>query len=210
LEGIADTVILRDIAGGREIAGLPAVRDVAQFLASNAGSPTSIRRISDTLTSAGRPVSRTAVESYVEGLISAFVFYPVARTDLRGTRRLASPRKYYIVDTGLRHALMGSRQSDVGHLLEDIVFLELMRRGGRIGTGTIDRKEVDFVVEGPSSTTYVQVAASVRDPATLERELAPLRAIPDFNPRLLLTLDPDPPTSWEGIQQRNVLNWLLS
>jgi predicted AAA+ superfamily ATPase len=149
------------------------------------------------------------VEGYIEGLIDAFICYRAKPIDLAGTRILSSPDKYYLVDPGLRRILLGSSRPDEGHILENIVYLELLRRNFQVSVGRVSGKEVDFVAKQGSTTTYLQVALTVRDPATLERELEPLRAIRDFNPRILLTLDSGQPGSHDGIQQVNAIDWLL-
>ena len=209
LSGILNTVLFSDVAQNQRVTNVSSLERTARFLASSVGSPTSLRRISDTLTSAGHKVGRDAIGSYVEGMVNAYVFYPVRPTGLAGTRVLQQPDKYYMVDMGMRRTLLGNRRSDDGHVLENVVFLELLRRGHRVSSGRVGSQEVDFVVEKDGETTYIQVAATVSDPRVLERELAPLRDIPDFHPRLLLTLDTIVPSSHDGIRQVNVLDWLL-
>ena len=210
LEGILSTVLLKDVATAQKVANTTLLWSVTQFVFSNLGSLTSVKRIADTMTSAGRSISRQTVESYLTGLADAFVIYPAPRWDIRGKRRLSSGEKNYVVDTGLRRALLGSRPTDAGHILENIIYLELLRRPGRVSTGKIDRNEVDFVVEADSGTTFIQVAHTVDNPATLERELAPLQAAPGHDPRLLLTLDREPPQSYDGIRRISALDWLLA
>jgi len=210
LDGILSTILLKDVTVAQRVANTAMLQSVTQFLFASIGSPLSIKRIADTMTSAGRHLSRQTVESYLTGLTDAFVTYPAPRWDVRGKRLLESGQKYYVVDVGLRRALLGARPADAGHTLENIVYLELLRRPGRVFTGKIDQHEVDFVVEQDDGTTYIQVALNVDDPATLERELAPLRTIPGYDPRLLLTLDREPPQSYDGIRRRSVLDWLVS
>jgi predicted AAA+ superfamily ATPase len=210
LDGIVNTVLLRDVATHQRVSNVAQLRSLTQYMADTIGSATSVKRIADAMTSAGRAISRPTVENYLTGLTDALVLYPAKRWDVRGKRILAGGDKYYLVDVGVRRALLGARPVDTGHILENIVYLELLRRPGRVHTGTIDRHEVDFVVEDGSGTTYIQVAASVDAPETLDRELAPLRAIPDFNPRVLLTLDREPPQSYDGIRRMSVLDWLLT
>ncbi|MDR1799948.1 MAG: ATP-binding protein [Bifidobacteriaceae bacterium] len=210
LEGIASTVLLKDVATAQRVGNTAQLRSVTEFVFANIGNLTSIKRIADAMTSAGRPISRQTVESYLTGLTDAFLVYPAPRWDIRGKRLLESGEKHYVVDTGLRRALLGARPIDAGHLLENIVYLELLRRPGRVFTGKIGTNEVDFVVEDHRGTTYIQVALNVDDPATLERELAPLRAIPGYEPRHLLTLDRHSPQSYDGIRRESVLDWLLA
>lgn len=209
LEGILSTVLLNDVAVAQRVANPAQLRSVTDFVFANVGNLTSVKRIADTMTSAGRSISRTTVESYLTGLTDAFVVYPARRWDIRGRRLLESGEKHYVVDTGLRRALLGARPVDSGHLLENVVFLELLRRPGTVFVGKIDQREVDFVVETDDGETYIQVALTVDDPDTLARELAPLRAAPGYAPRLLLTLDREPPQSYDGITRLSVLDWLL-
>ena len=210
LEGIISTILLKDVAIAQRVSNIASLQSVAQFVFSNLGSLTSIKKIADTMTSAGRSISRPTVESYLTGLADAFVTYPVPRWDIRGKRLLETSEKHYVVDVGLRRALLGARPVDSGHVLENIVYLELLRRPGQVFTGKIDQKEVDFVVECDAGTTFIQVASSVEGQDTLERELAPLRAIPGHDPRLLLTLDRETPQSYNGIRRQSVLDWLLA
>lgn len=209
LEGILSTVLLKDVATAQRVASTAMLQSVTDFLFANLGNLTSIKKIADTMTSAGRRISRQTVESYVQGLADAFVVYPAPRWDIRGKRLLESGEKHYVVDVGLRRALLGARPVDAGHVLENIVYLELLRRPGKVFTGKIDQREVDFVVERDDGTTYVQVALNVDDPATLDRELAALRAVPGYAPRLLLTLDREQPQSYDGIRRMSALDWLL-
>lgn len=209
LAGILDTVLLRDVAAHLRVANTTALRAVAEFALANISSPISAKRTADTLTSAGRAVSRHTVESYLSGLTDAYILYRVPQADVKGTRILSSPPKYYAVDTALRSTMLGRLGGDEGHVLENIVYLELARRGWTVRTGRAGPLEVDFVAERPSERVYFQVALTVRDPAVLQRELAPLRAIPDFHPRTLLALDNDPPASLDGIRRLNAIDWLL-
>ncbi|MDR1266073.1 MAG: ATP-binding protein [Propionibacteriaceae bacterium] len=209
LGGLLATVLLKDVAVRQKVANARLLQDVTAYLFHNVGSPVSLRRVSDSLTSLGRRPSPHTVESYLTGLIDAYLVYPVAPWDVRGLTHLAIPDKYYVVDPGLRRALVGYAGGDSGHVLENVVFLELRRRHSRVRVGRTGGREIDFVVGQAERTGYFQVAQSVRDPATLERELAPLRAIDDHHPKRLLTLDAEPPISHNGIVQLNVLDWLL-
>jgi predicted AAA+ superfamily ATPase len=176
---------------------------------SSIGSATSVKKIADTMTSSGRSVSRRTVESFLDGLTQAFLIYPARRWSIRGKRLLEGSEKHYVVDAGMRRALLGRRMVDAGHVLENTVYLELLRRHKSVYVGKIDSQEVDFVVDDHAGTTYIQVALNVDDPATLARELAPLRAIPGYDRRLLLTLDRQGEQSFDGILRCSVLDWLL-
>ena len=209
LDGILNTVLVKDVMVRQKVSSALALRDLVAYLMSNVGSPTSLRRISNTLTSAGRRPSPNTVENYLTGLLDAYILYPLRPFDVRGLRHLDTPAKYYAVDPGLRAAAVGLRGGDVGHILENVVFLELRRRHKTLWAGRSGEHEIDFVAQEGALTTYYQVAATVRDRETLARELRPLRSIADHHPKVLLTLDADPPITHGGIQQLNVIDWLL-
>ena len=151
------------------------------------------------------------MESYLSALTDSFILYKIGRYDVKGKQHLKTGDKYYTADVGLRYALLGTKKADEGHVLENIVFLELLRRGYEVYIGKVGATEVDFVVVGDEGEEYYQVAWTVIDSegATLKRELAPLEAINDHNPKFLLTMDYTPLTSHNGIKQINVLDWLL-
>jgi uncharacterized protein len=209
LEGIINTILLADVSAAKRVANPAQLRAITEFVFANIGNLSSVKRISDAMTSAGRSISRPTVESYLSGLTDAFLVYPARRWDIRGKRLLEAGEKHYVVDTGMRRALLGARPVDAGHILENLVYVELLRRPGKVYAGKIDSKEVDFVVENELGTTYVQVCLNVDDPTTLERELAPLRAIPGFERRVLLTADREPPQSYDGIRRMSAYDFLL-
>ncbi|MDR0945896.1 MAG: ATP-binding protein [Bifidobacteriaceae bacterium] len=208
LGGVLNTILVKDVAVRLNVSRMGVLSSLVEFMADNIGNLTAAKRIADTMTSKGRKVSAPTVENYLGGLAAAYLLYPVERYDIRGKRRLEQLGKYYLVDTGLRRALLGEAAPDLGRVLENLVYLELRRRGGKIYVGQLPGGEVDFVVERGGATEYVQVSETVRDPATLERELAPLRAIPDYHPRLLLTCDPGGPYNHDGIRQEYLPDWL--
>ena len=177
--------------------------------ADNIGNLTASKRISDTMTSAGRKISSHTVENYISALSDSFIFYPVTRYDTKGMQYLKTGQKYYLADVGLRNIIVGTKGGDMGHILENVIYLELLRRGGEIYVGKNDNAEIDFIVIKGGMKEYYQVSLSVRDARTLQRELAPLQTIPDHNPKFLLTLDNDPVTSHNGIKQIYALDWLL-
>lgn len=182
----------------------------AKFLCANVGSPISIKKISDTINSSGRKISVNTVERYLRALCDSFLFYKVDRFDIKGRQTLKTLNKYYVVDPGLREMLISSQSADTGHLLENVVYLELLRRGGKVKIGKFMENEVDFVCEDINGLTYYQVAASTLDENTLRRELAPLQKIADNHPKLLLTLDEFlPDANYDGIRKINVLDWLV-
>ena len=173
------------------------------------GSPISAKKIADTLCSAGRKISVNTVERYLRALTDSYLFYEISRYDIKGRQFLKTLGKYYMVDTGLRNLLLQGSSADLGHLIENIVFLELLRRRYRVNIGKFSDKEVDFVAAGSNGITYYQVAASVLDESTLKRELYPLQKIRDNHPKFLLTLDEiGAGANYDGIRQYNLIDWL--
>ena len=209
LEGIYNTILVKDVMTRRRIQDPMVLSSVAKFVFSSIGSELSIKRIADTLTSGNRKTDSKTVEKYLSALLESFVIYGAERYDIKGKQLLKTQEKYYVVDLGLRRHLLGGQQQDAGHILENVVYLELLRRGGQVRIGKIGGLEVDFVVETSNGLEYYQAAATVRDSSTLERELAPFGKIRDNHPKFLLTLDEDPSDNIDGIRKLNVLDWLL-
>ena len=209
LEGIYHTIVLKDVMESRKIKETGRLERVIQFMASAIGSEISVKKISDTMSSDGIKMLPLTVESYLDAFRDSYILYRADRYDVKGKKLLKTLNKYYLVDMGLRRLLLGDRNSDSGHILENIVYLELLRRGYRVYVGKVAEKEVDFVAEGLNGTEYYQVAQSVRGEEVLVRELSALNAIHDHNPKFLLTRDYEPATSHNGIKQLNVLDWLL-
>jgi predicted AAA+ superfamily ATPase len=174
----------------------------------NIGNLCSTKKIADTLVSSGRSISVNTLESYLSALTDSFILYRLGRYDVHGKEYLKTGHKYYLADLGLRFYLLGSKITDTGRILENIVFLELFRRGWELCIGKMNSYEIDFVAQQGAKREYYQVALSVRDEATLEREIRPLQAIKDNYPKFLLTMDDDPPTALNGIYRQNVLDWL--
>ena len=201
---------MNDIVERRRIQDPSMLKSVIRFLFDNIGNPCSIKKIADAMTSAGRKISSHTVENYLEGITDSLLMYRVSRYDIKGKEHLQLLEKYYLSDVGLRYYLLGTKNVDQGHILENIVYLELLRRNYRIYVGRFGNAEVDFVAQdADGNTEYYQVSWSVRDENTRKRELAPLDAISDHNPKMLLTMDNDPPVSYNGIRQKYVLDWLL-
>ena len=209
LEGIYNTILLKDVVQRRKIPDPMMLDSVAKFVFDSIGSELSTRRIADTLTSDGRKSDSRTIERYLDALLESFLIYRAGRYDVKGKQLLKTREKYYVVDPGLRRHLLSGRSQDVGHVLENVVFLELLRRGCKVHIGKVGSLEVDFVAETSNGMEYYQVAATVRDTSTLERELAPLRKIRDHYPKFLLTLDEDPSDNIDGIRKLNALDWLL-
>lgn len=209
LDGLYNTVIVKDIAERKEISDIGMLKDIIKFMFDNIGNICSSTSIANTMTSNGRKISVPTVEKYLEALTESFLLYKVQRYDIKGKNYLSTGSKYYVSDIGLRYYLLGSKKADEGHILENIVYLELLRRGYEVYVGKNDETEVDFVAINEKGEEYYQVSYTVRDEKTLERELRPLDNINDHNPKYLLTADYTPYTSHNGIKQINVFDWLL-
>jgi len=209
LSGIYSTIVLKDIVENKNIKEAGRLERVIKFMADTIGSETSIKRISDMLTSEGIKILPLTVESYLDAFRDSYILYKAERYDVKGRKLLKTLNKYYMVDMGLRRLLLGNKAADSGHILENIVYFELLRRGYKVYIGKVDDKEVDFAAEGPDGAEYYQVSETVRGKETLARELAPFELIRDHNPKFLLTRDYEPKTSHNGIKQINALDWLL-
>jgi predicted AAA+ superfamily ATPase len=209
LEAVYNTIVIKDVANRNKIVDLMMLQSVTRFMFDNIGNPLSTKKIADTMVSNGRKIDVKTVEKYIKALQESFVLYQAQRYNIKGKQYLKTNEKYFVVDIGLRYMLLGTRGADVGHILENIIYLELIRRGYEVYVGKIGELEVDFVAISPTQTVYYQVAASVRDEETLKRELTPLQKIKDHYPKYLLTLDDDPDADYDGIVRTNALNWLL-
>ena len=209
LEGVYTTIVVKDVAARKRIADTMMLESVVRFAFDSIGSPVSTKKIADTMTSSGRKIDVKTVERYIEGLLESFVLYRAGRYNIRGKQHLKTLEKYYAVDIGLRRVVLGASGTDVGHILENVVYLELLRRGFDVFVGRIDDLEVDFVAKNQKGLQYIQVAASVREEITLRRELSALQSIPDNYPKIILTLDEDPEADYEGIRRLNAQDWLV-
>ena len=209
LRGLYNTIVLKDVVARKKVSDVMILESVVRFLADNIGNVTAMKRISDTMISDGRKISSHTVESYVSALTDSFIFYPVMRYDTKGKQFLKTGQKYYLADVGLRQVIVGTKGRDLGHILENIVFLELARRGGEVYVGKTGDEEIDFVVIKGETKVYYQVSLTVRDEQTMKRELQPLLRLDDHYPKYLLTLDNDPVVWHEGIKQMWVVDWLL-
>ena len=210
LENIYNTIILKDVVSRKKIADSSMLQSVAKFMFANIGNLLSIKKIADTMTSDGRKLSVHTVDNYLEALVDSFIFNKVSRFDIKSKQYLVSGEKYYATDVSMRYSILGRKNLDAGHILENIVYLELIRRGYKVYVGKTGEKEVDFVAENKDGFTYFQVALTVRDEKTLERELSALQSINDHYPKFILTLDMDPSADFNGIKKINVLDWLLN
>ena len=210
LDGIFSTIVYKDIMARNNINDKMLLESVLKFIFDSIGSPISTKKISDTLTSKGISTGNHTVEKYITAFIESFLIYKAERFDVKGKNLLARDYKYYVVDQGLRSYLLGKKaDSDMGHILENIVYLELLRRGYRVYVGKVDDLEVDFVAESRDGLKYFQVALTVRDEKVLQRELRSLQKTGDHYPKYLLTLDMDLESDYDGITKINVVDWLL-
>ena len=209
LEGLYNTIVVKDIINHSKISEPRMLKSILKFIFDNIGNPLSSKKIADTMTSSGRRIDTRTVEKYLNALTESYIIYQAKRYNIKGKQYLKTLEKYYVVDIGLRLMLLGSKQIDAGRILENIVYLELLRRGYDVYVGKVDEFEVDFVAQNGKGTTYFQVALSVRDEKTLDRELRSLRAIKDHYPKILLTMDDDPEVHYDGIRRINARDWLL-
>lgn len=210
LNGVYSSIVLKDVISRFKITDTKMLESVIRFVFDNIGNSLSSKRIADTMTSSGRKIDVKTVEKYITALQQSFIIYEAKRYDVKGKEYLKLMEKYYAVDIGLRFLLLGQKANDVGHILENVVYLELIRRGYKVFVGKVDDVEIDFVAQNYEGNLYVQVSATVRDKSTLERELKPLQIVKDNYQKLLLTLDDDPAVDFNGIKQINVLEWLLT
>ena len=217
LEGIYSTVVLRDILQRNNGADQSMLQKIMLFLCSNIGSITSPNSIGNVLSNEGdiqagksKNIAGKTVDKYIAMLRNAFVFFSVGRYDVKGKQLLKTLGKNYIIDMGFRNMLLGYRDADRGHIIENIVFLELLRRDYRVYIGKVGETEVDFVAEKPSDKLYIQVTESMQAPETRERELRPLRMIPDNYEKIVLSMDRNFINCYDGIKSLNLIDWLLS
>ena len=224
LDGIYSTVVVRDILerekrrGQRQITDPVLLRKIILFLADNIGSTVSANSIGNTLVNEGllegnarkNAPSAHTVQAYVGALLESYIFYEVKRFDIKGKEYLRTLGKYYIADIGLRNYLLGFRDRDTGHVLENIVYFELLRRGYDVAIGKIENAEIDFIASNAKEKLYIQVTESLNNEEVRRRELAPLQKVRDNYEKMILSLDPGLETSFEGIKSKNLINWLLN
>ncbi|MDR1428955.1 MAG: ATP-binding protein [Spirochaetaceae bacterium] len=209
LWGIYSTVVMKDIIRMNQVRDMDLMEKIIRFLADNIGYFVSAKKTADYLTSTGRKTTSDTVDAYFKFLENAYLFYRVRRNDLKGKGLLKTNDKFYIADPGLRNLLSG-RQSDYGSVLENVVFLELMRRGYGVTVGKLDALEVDFVARRGEEKIYFQVSATMVPRELRERELLPLRKIQDNYPKMILSMDPPGPFGdFDGMVHRNLVDFLL-
>lgn len=209
IKGIYDSIILKDVMARRKFPDMLMFQSVVNFMLDNIGNLTSTNKIATTMTSNGQSISVHTIESYISSLLEAYIFYKADRYDIKGKDYLKTGDKYYVTDLGIRYFLLGRKEGDRGHILENIVYLELKRRGYDVYVGKIDDYEIDFVAINSKGIEYYQVSETVRNKDTLDRELKPLKAIKDNHPKYLLINDIDPESNFDGIRKINIIDWLL-
>ena len=211
LRDIYHSVLLKDIVARLKISDVNGLENIVKFLLHNIGNRVSSGKIANTLKSQGKGIDQKTIDKYIRGMTDSLLLYEATRYNIKGRQYLTTQSKYYVVDVGLRNMLVKGSDTDIGHILENIVFLELKRRGYEVYIGQFEENEVDFVAAGLQGTTYYQVAASTLDASTLKRELAPLEKIPDNYPKYILTLDEAfGEADYKGIMKRNILDWILN
>ena len=215
LDGIYNTILFKDVMQRKGITDKNTLERVTKYLYDNIGNRTSVKNISDNIEGLEKNNSYNTVSTYIQALIDSYIVYKANRFDIKGKEYLKTQEKYYAVDIGLRYYMLGQGSgTDMGHILENVVYLELLRRGYEVYIGKYDDMEVDFVAKNSENTIYYQVALTTRESAEgkesiLERELAPLKKINDNYPKYILTLDDDLDADFDGIKKINVLDWLL-
>jgi len=210
LRDIYNSVLLKDVVTRIKITDIQNLENLTKFLFHNIGNRASVKKIVDTLKSQGKGLDQKTVEKYIRGLTDSLLLYEAIRYNIKGRQYLSTQSKYYAVDIGLRNLLVRGKEADHGHILENIVYLELVRRGYETFVGQLDDGEVDFVTVTQEGMTYFQTATSTLDENVLERELSPLKKITDNYPKYLLTLDEVfANVDYNGIRKINVIDWLL-
>ncbi|MBF0548449.1 MAG: ATP-binding protein [Candidatus Riflebacteria bacterium] len=209
LNGIFNTILMKDVVNRFEIRDANLLEGISRFIFDNCGNITTSKRIADFLKSQKRPASVETIQNYLSFLETAFLICKASRLDLKGLRLLELYEKYYVTDFGLRHGFLGFRPGDINGLLENVVFLELLRRGYKVCIGKLNQLEIDFVGERNGQRSYFQVSYLLSEKKTIEREFTPLEKIPDNFPKFVLSLDKVGPSERKGIFQKNLIKFLL-
>lgn len=209
IDSIYNSIVIKDIVTRKKITDVALLKSITKFIADRIGNILSSKKIADYLTSSGRKTSHLTIENYIEALSESFIVYSVDRYDIKGKQLLKTLNKYYLVDQGFRRLILGDKKSDIGFVLENIVYLELIRRGYDVYIGKIGDLEVDFIAENGDDKIYIQVSATVLDPNTFAREIAPLEKIKDNYPKYIVTMD-ELPMNKDGIKQINIIDFLMN
>lgn len=211
LDGIYNTILFKDVMQRKGIKDKSVLERVTKYLYDNIGNRSSMKSISDNIEGLERNNSYNTVSNYVEALLDSFMIYKANRYDIKGKEILKTQEKYYAVDIGLRYYILGQNSGrDMGHILENIVYLELLRRGYTVYIGKLEDLEIDFVAKNTKETIYYQVSLTTREETTLDRELTPLQKINDNYQKIILTMDDDLDADFDGIKKINVIDWLLT
>lgn len=220
LEGIYNTIIIKDIeerqkrkeadSEKRKVNDIVLLKNIAKFLAANIGNPVSVKSIADFIVSSGRKVSQNTVSDYIEALTEPYIFYAAERYDVSGKQLLKTNLKYYIADLGLRRYMVQKKNYDLGFMLENVIYFELLRRGYRVNVGKINSLEVDFVATKEEKIQYIQVTADMTNESTFKREMKALNAIADNYEKTVITLDKFTQGNYDGIKVVNAIDWLLN
>ncbi len=209
LDGLYNTIFKKDVVRRNKITNEDALESVTKYIFDNIGNLVTSKKISDTLTSNNCKISQPTVEGYLKALTDSYIIYKANRYDVKGKQYLKSMAKYYVSDLGMRNYLLGYKNADRGFVLENIVYLEMLRRGYKVLIGKVDQSEIDFVVFKGSETIYVQVAESIKDEKVFEREMKPLKTVKDYNQRVVITTDYDVNEYYDGIKHINIIDFLL-
>ena len=210
LSGIYNSVLLKDIVARLKISDVMRLESVVKYIFDNIGNLTSLSKIGNTLTSMGRKTDAKTIEKYIRGLTDSLLVHEVGRYNIKGKEFLSTLSKYYVADLGLRQMILGNRNIDMGHILENVIYLELLRRKGNVYVGQFDKNEIDFVIVNSNEIEYYQVALTVLDENTLKKELDAFKNVKDNYPKYLITLDNVMVnTDYDGIKVVNALEWLL-
>lgn len=208
IQGLYSTIVLKDIQQRKKISDTLLLEKIVKFALQNTANLLSPKKICDTFVSSGKKTSPAMIDNCLSALCETYLFYKINRYDVKGKEILKTLEKYYAVDMGLRFFMLGAKTGDEGHILENLIFLELKRRGYEIYIGKVDDMEIDFVAIKDGAITYIQVALTVREESTLKRELKPLSSVKDSFPKILLTMDNFPVTYHNGIKQLYALDFL--
>jgi len=208
LQGVYNTVILKDIVQRNKLQNSEILEKIIKYLCDNIGNLTSLKKVTDSIATSTAKTSQNTIDTYVIGLLNSYMFYKVPRYDIHGKELLRIGHKYYVVDIGIRNMLLGIRPNDFGHILENVVFLELKRKGFQIFVGKNGAQEIDFVCLKNGLIEYYQVALTTKEENVLQREIAPLIAIKDNFPKFLITLDEEPESNYNGICKINLQDWI--
>lgn len=209
ISSIYNDILIKDVMARKKITDESMLKSVANFAMDNIGSLISTNNIANVMTNDGRGINVRTVEKYLEGFTESYFLYKATRYDIKGKQYLKTTQKYYVADLGLRYFILGRKIGDYGHILENVVYLELLRRGYEVYIGKVDEYEIDFVAINNNGKMYIQVSETIKNKDTLDRELRSLRKINDNFEKIILTSDKIPLSNDEGIIIRNVLEWLL-